>query len=140
MSGGSLNYFYTNLQDHVGDFNDKELDELVSDLAELFRDREWYLSNDTGVGEWNEARDNFKRKWFTEHGRQDRIEKYLVQMAEEVRRTFGISHKYCSTCANWSEERPNSNYGWCSKHTGHLDHRSDYCDEWTDKEFQQERG
>lgn len=35
MSGGSLDYFYTMLQDHVGDFGDKELDELVADLAEL---------------------------------------------------------------------------------------------------------
>ena len=43
MSGGSLDYFYTMLQDHVGDFGDKELDELVADLAELFHDREWYL-------------------------------------------------------------------------------------------------
>lgn len=26
MSGGSLNYFYTELQNHVGDFGDKEED------------------------------------------------------------------------------------------------------------------
>ena len=44
MSGGSLDYFYSQLNDHVGDFKDRELDELVSDLAELFHDREWYLS------------------------------------------------------------------------------------------------
>lgn len=25
MSGGSLNYFYCQLEDHVGDFGDKEL-------------------------------------------------------------------------------------------------------------------
>ena len=59
MSGGSLNYFYTSLQDHVGDFADKELDDLVSDLAELFKDRELYLSGDTGDGTWAEARAGF---------------------------------------------------------------------------------
>ena len=38
MSGGSLNYFYGQLEEHIGDFGDKELDELVKDLAELFHD------------------------------------------------------------------------------------------------------
>lgn len=44
MSGGSLDYFYCQLEEHVGDFGDKELDELVNDLAELFHDREWILA------------------------------------------------------------------------------------------------
>jgi len=35
MSGGSLNYFYSQLEDHVGDFDDRELDDLVKDLAKL---------------------------------------------------------------------------------------------------------
>ena len=85
MSGGSLNYFYCQLQDHVGDFGDKELDELVKDLAELFHDREWYLSADYGEGSWNEARDAFKAKWFTDHGRQERIEKYLSDICKHQR-------------------------------------------------------
>ena len=75
MSGGSLDYFYCQLQDHIGDFGDKELDELVKDLAELFHDREWYLSADYGIGDWNQARDNFKKKWFTKEGRKARIDK-----------------------------------------------------------------
>ena len=66
MSGGSLDYFYSQLQEHIGDFKDKELDELVEDLAKLFHDREWYLSGDYCEGTWNEARDNFKKKWFTD--------------------------------------------------------------------------
>ena len=76
MSGGSLGYFYNDLESHIGDFGDKELDELVKDLAKLFHDREWYLSSDTGEGAWNESRDRFKEKWFTAYGRQERIEKY----------------------------------------------------------------
>jgi len=96
MSGGSLNYFFTSLQDHVGDFSDKELDDLVSDLAELFKDREWYLSGDTGDGTWAEARDEFKAKWFTEHGRQQRIEKYLADAYDGF--PAQVTIKNCRDC------------------------------------------
>lgn len=51
MSGGSLDYFYCQLREHVGDFGDRELDELVDDLADLFHDREWYLSADDDKGD-----------------------------------------------------------------------------------------
>lgn len=129
MSGGSLNYFYADLSDHVGDFDDKELDELVSDLSELFHDREWYLSADTGVGSWNEARDAFKEKWFTKHGRQKRIEKYLADVAEEVRKSLGISKSYCKNCKYWKvEEGYDDQYGTCKFETGCLCHRSESCD------------
>ena len=125
MSGGSLNYFYCQLEDHVGDFGDKELDELVKDLAELFHDREWYLSADYGEGTWNEARDAFKAKWFTEHGRQERIEKYLAEIGDEVRAMFGMSKK-CQTCEHW--ERESECYGKCEYVSGCLMHRSDACE------------
>ena len=98
MSGGSLDYFYSQLNDHVGDFGDRELDELVSDLAELFHDREWYLSNDYCEGEWNEARDKFKQKWFGDGARAERIEKYLDEVKAEVLQSFGVKHKYCKDC------------------------------------------
>ena len=51
MSGGSLDYFYCMLEEHTNDFDDKELNNLVSDLAQLFHDREWYLSGDTSRGD-----------------------------------------------------------------------------------------
>ena len=77
MSGGSLDYFYCSLEEHVGDFNDRELDDLVKDLAQLFHDREWYLSGDYGEGNWNASRDTFKIKWFGEGARAERIDNYL---------------------------------------------------------------
>jgi hypothetical protein len=132
MSGGSLNYFYCQLQDHVGDFGDKELDELVSDLAELFHDREWFLSSDTGLGDWEEARNKFKEKWFTKHGRQKRIEKYLAEMTEEIRRTFGMSKVYCENCKHWS--RKDKRYGNCELEPRCLYHQHEYCDKWEEKE------
>lgn len=128
MSGGSLNYFYVMLQEHENDFGDKELNELVSDLAELFHDREWFLSADIGVGSWNEARDAFKGKWFTEHGRQERIEKYLSEFNDEIRKTFGISTRYCKLCKHWLKQ--DDMYGACEFVRGCLMHRSESCENW----------
>jgi hypothetical protein len=135
MSGGSLNYFYSSLEEHVGDFGDKELDELVSDLAELFHDREWYLSSDTGVGQWNEARDAFKAKWFKEGARKERIERYLSEFSEEIRKMFGISDRYCKTCKHWSTEtKYDETYSRCDFEKNSLNHRSESCNKWEPKE------
>ena len=134
MSGGSLDYFSCQLEDHVGDFKDKELDELVKDLSELFHDREWYLSGDTGVGDWNEARDNFKAKWFTQHGRNDRIESYLDQIGMEVRESLGITHNYCQFCTEWKQEKDGSRYGRCKHQDRRLTHRSETCDKFQPKD------
>lgn len=105
MSGGSLGYFFTDIQEHVGDFGDKEIDELVNDIATLFHDREWFLSGDTGEGDWNEARDAFKAKWFTPTGRADRIEKYLAEIGQEVRGMLGL-REYCQDCIDHKCECP----------------------------------
>lgn len=138
MSGGSLGYFYSELEEHVGDFGDKELDDLVHDLSELFHAREWYLSNDTGVGQWNEALDEFKKKWFSEHGRQERIEKYLDDIRNEVLSSFGIENRYCKNCKHWTPENENhasmdekgSRYGDCDFEDSCLMHRSESCDKF----------
>ena len=133
MSGGSLNYFYEVLREHTEDFNDKELNELVSDLAELFHDREWFLSGDTGEGEWNDARDAFKKKWFTEIGRKERIEKYLAEFTEEIRRSFGISEKYCVNCKKWTRDKA-KHYGRCDEEKRCLFSEKEYCDKWERRE------
>lgn len=134
MSGGSLNYFYSSLQDHVGDFGDKELDNLVKDLAELFHDREWYLSADTGIGQWNEARDEFKKKWFTEHGRQERIEQYLDEFKREIMDALGTKHQYCKTCKHWTIEYEDSYYGRCDYEKRCLFYRSESCNKYEARE------
>lgn len=135
MSGGSLNYFFSSLEEHVGDFDDKELDELVSDLAELFHDREWCLSGDTGVGQWNEARDAFKAKWFKEGARKERIERYLSEFSEEIRKMLGVSDRYCKTCKYWSPETQyDGRYSWCDFDIHRLKHRSESCSKWEPKE------
>lgn len=128
MSGGSLDYFYDRLEEHIGDFNDKELDELVKDLAQLFHDREWYLSGDYCEGNWNEARDNFKQKWFGQGARQERIEKYLKEVTQELLRSFGVDNRYCQHCKHWAKEI--DSYGKCEFANGYLNHRCDTCERW----------
>ena len=131
MSGGSLNYFYSDLEDHVGDFGDKELNDLVSDFVELFHAREWYLSGDTGIGSWREARDKFKKKWFTEQGHKERIEKYLSEITSEIKETFGIEARYCKDCKYWRlGEKTDCKYGHCEYAQGYMLHQSDCCERW----------
>lgn len=134
MSGGSLNYFYCDLESHIGDFGDKELDDLVRDLVELFHDREWFLSSDIGEGSWIEARDKFKTKWFTPDSRNERVKKYLDEIRDEVLDAFGLSEKYCKNCQNWTpEEKENSLYGKCCFHEKCLMHRNEKCDKFESK-------
>lgn len=133
MSGGSLDYFYNTLQEHVGDFRDKELDHLVKDLATLFHDREWFLSGDTCEGTWNEARDHFKKKWFTEHGRQERIEEYLAEFEDEIKKTFGMSNRYCRNCEHWhKKDGYDGEYGSCDLTKVCMMHRSENCEYFSD--------
>ena len=133
MSGGSLDYFYSQLEEHAGDFADKELDDLVKDFAKLFHDREWYLSGDTCEGTWRNARDAFKTKWFTEDGRHERIEKYLKQVNEEIRETFGISRKRCKNCKHWSKESEESSYGRCEFEKHCLMHSDEDCERFCER-------
>ena len=130
MSGGSLDYFYSSLEAHIGDFKDKELDDLVCDLAQLFHDREWYLSGDTCEGDWREARDSFKEKWFTEHGRQDRIEQYLKETVMEIKEAFGIEQHYCRSCKHWTAKDDSECYGRCEYISGCLMHRNENCSKY----------
>lgn len=134
MSGGSLGYFYNDLKSHIGDFGDKELDELVKDLAELFHDREWYLSSDIGKGSWIEARDNFKTKWFTPDSRSERVKKYLDEIRDDVLDAFGLSDKYCKNCKHWTpEEKEGSIYGKCSYKKHCIMHRNESCEKFDGK-------
>jgi len=135
MSGGSLGYFYSDLDSHVGDFGDKELDDLIKDLAELFHAREWYLSSDTCEGEWIEARDVFKAKWFGENSRNERIEKYMDEIRDDVLKQFGISEKYCKNCKRWTQDEREhyEKYGNCEVTKGCLMHRHESCEKFEHK-------
>lgn len=131
MSGGSLNYFYSELESHVDDLGDRELNDLVKDLVTLFHDREWFLSSDTCEGSWVESRDAFKKKWFGDGSRPERIKKYLDDIRNEVLAEFGVSDRYCKNCKRWTEEKgDDSPYGNCDITSGCLMHRSETCDKF----------
>ena len=134
MSGGHLNYFYCDLETHIGDFGDKELDDLVKDLVKLFKSREWYLSADTSKGSWAEDRDAFKQKWFKGDGREERIKQYVNEMRDEILDSLGISDKYCKNCKHWKQEKEkNSPYGDCDFEKHCLMHRSESCEKFEKK-------
>lgn len=139
MSGGSMNYFYTDLEYHAEDFNDKELNELVKDLAHLFYVREWFLSGDKCEGAWNEARDAFKEKWFGSDSQQlraERINRYLDEIREDLMKQFGVSERYCRNCKLWTQDTRDhyEEYGSCELIKSCLMHRSESCWEWRPKE------
>ena len=108
MSGGCLGYFYGRLEEHVGDFADRELDELVQDLVTLFREREWYLSGDKSERAWREASVAFKRKWLFGTKGRECVEQYM----DEAK--LWQSNEYCRNCKHWmSLEDAGLSYGDC---------------------------
>lgn len=132
MSGGSLNYFFGNLEDHARDFDDRELNELVSDLATIFHDYEWFTSGDTDEGDWRESKQKFKKKWFTAAGRKERVERYIQKNAEELREMFGLNdHKRCEYCKHWTPPKDkDSEYGSCEFAEHYSMHRFEVCKKW----------
>ncbi len=65
MSGGSRNYLYWKIEsEYVGKMYDSELNEMVSDIVNLFHDVEWYESGDISEEGYKETVRAFKKKWF----------------------------------------------------------------------------
>ena len=84
MSGGSRNYFYHELEDQAGTMHDREMDELVSDLAEIMHDLEWWESGDYNEDAYREAVQKFKAKWFS--GAREEVLRGIVEKScDELR-------------------------------------------------------
>lgn len=65
MSGGSYDYNYCIINEYyVGDMHDIELDEMMSDLATLLHDLEWWQSGDYSEEDYRETVRRFKARWF----------------------------------------------------------------------------
>ena len=86
------------------------------------------MTCDYGKGTWIESRDAFKEKWFTKHGRQERIEKYLAEFTNEVRESFGMVKGRCKNCKHW--KRRTDYYGDCEYIKECSKHRSDSCERY----------
>ncbi len=85
MSGGSMNYVYCQIEEEcVGQMGDRELDDLMKDVAKLVHDREWCLSGDTCEETYQKTVKEFKRKWF-KSPRVDRLYGYIDDAFNKTR-------------------------------------------------------
>jgi len=79
MSGGRYSYLDISLKNEIegDDFEDAEILDLVNDVLDLIHEYDWYQSCDTSLGDYLEAKKNFKKKWF---GTPDRRLKTMFSM------------------------------------------------------------
>lgn len=85
MSGGSHNYIYCRIEDDlVGQMEDRELNDLMKDIATLAHDLEWYHSADTSRDDYRESVRKFKDKWFKQR-REERLKKYIEESIQEIK-------------------------------------------------------
>ena len=96
MSGGSMDYAFYHLNDMADYVKDKEIKDLLTDLAELMHDLEWWDSGDCSEATYNETLRNFKAKWFGDN-RNYRLEHYintsLDNMKIEIGRLLGVEEQ-----------------------------------------------
>lgn len=85
MSGGSMDYLCYRVEEVADQMGDRELIELIKDVAELLHDREWYLSGDYGDETWEKCVQKFKQKWF-EQPREERLKALIEQTFNEAKR------------------------------------------------------
>lgn len=85
MSGGSHNYICYQIEEYlVGQMEDRELNDLIQDIAELAHDLEWYHSADIGRDDYLKSVCKFKEKWFKE-SRTDRLIEYVDKAIKELK-------------------------------------------------------
>ena len=85
MSGGCYEYFYIKLQDFENEMQDREMNDLVVDLSEVFHDLEWWQSGDSSEAVYREQVKKFKDKWLHQSA-ESRIANYIDEELEETRK------------------------------------------------------
>lgn len=132
MSGGSMDYFYCRLEEYSDVLGDKELNDLVKDLVEVFHDKEWADSGDYSDGEYNKTVKAFKDKWF-KRTEKERIDAVVNDAVKDIYKTLGVSN-YCKDCKHWEQSEGSETYGRC-KDDRWLNHGYEFaCDEWEGNE------
>lgn len=86
MSGGAFDYSFYRVAEASNDFEkfDIEISELLSDLADLYHDLEWWQSGDYSEKQFNDALAEFKNKWFNSN-REVRLRGYVDEAVEKLR-------------------------------------------------------
>ena len=84
MSGGYLDYICFKLEDITDRIDDREIKELIKDLADLLHDYEWWQSGDYSSDSYDKKLKEFKAKWFGDN-RNERLKDYLDTALDEVK-------------------------------------------------------
>lgn len=85
MSGGSHNYICYKIEEElVGQMHDKELNDLMKDIAKLAHDLEWFDSSDYGENDYKKSVEKFKNKWFGK-SRNERLKEYIDESVNKLK-------------------------------------------------------
>lgn len=85
MSGGSMDYLCWKMENEAGMFEDREIMELMNDLAKVAHDCEWYHSGDICRETYMNTVRLFKEKWF-KGDRTERLKGYVDESFDRARR------------------------------------------------------
>lgn len=85
MSGGSMNYICFKIEEAADYVTDKEIKDLLIDLAKLMHDLEWYESADYSREPYEKTLMEFKKKWFGDN-RNQRLKEYLKATIDEMKK------------------------------------------------------
>jgi len=86
MSGGSYNYIYSRVDEEcAGRMFDREMNDMMKDIARVLKDLEWWQSGDSGEERYRETVKAFKVKWFLTDPSNRRTE-YINSAVEELRK------------------------------------------------------
>lgn len=134
MSGGSMDYMFSTIENYAEHLKDYKMIDLAKDLAKVFHDCEWFESGDISEGEYNKSILNFKEKWFKEGSQEKRIEQYIRQAMSDVRKKLGVE-TYCGECAKFKadvgKQYGDKDWGTCSHYKHCLTHKYEYvCEEF----------
>ena len=93
MSGGSMDYIYSRVEDAACMTLDPEFAEMLRDAAKVLHDEEWWMSCDISKETYLETLAAFKAKWFC-GDRAERLKGYIDKdigkLREELYELIGV--------------------------------------------------
>lgn len=103
-------------------------------MFDLIHDFDWYESGDTGNGDWNKSKKDFKAKWLTPQGQTARFDKYIDDAVAELKSDLGLlGEAFCHNCEHYTE-KDDSMYGKCEFEKHCSTHRyEDACEKWKER-------
>lgn len=133
MSGGSMGYAYSQIEEYAEMLEDPELVDIAKDFAKLYHDAEWYHSSDTSKGNYRETVKWFKGKWLN-NKQYERTKVYidaeLDALRDKLYEMLGMP-KLCEDCKHHKPcDKYDGKYVMCDIHTGCLWHHMDCCEDW----------